>query len=157
MRADRIFGLTVATLALLFITVSVPAIEVEWESGPGVGYYTVSPRFFPYAAGALCLLFGGWVALKPDGLDLSSVFKRPSTRRNVGLMVGIALAYVAALDLLGFTLSSVLALVAYFVGFGERRWTLIAGLAVGVPVVIAYAFARFCLLDLPAGRLGLPF
>lgn len=157
MRTDRIFGLTVAGLSLLFITVAVPGIVVEWETGAGAGYYTVSPRLFPLVAGALCLVFGLLIALKPDGRNLLGVLKHAPARRYVGLTIGIATGYAIALGLLGFVLSSVLALIAFFIGFGERRWFLIAVLAVGVPLIIEYAFARLFLLELPAGRLGLPF
>jgi putative tricarboxylic transport membrane protein len=157
MITDRLFGATVALLALVFVTMAVPAIELEGMASSDVGYYTMSPRMFPYATGGLCLLFGALVALRPERRDLLRNLRTLTARRSVFTMVILMIIYVAALDFLGFVLASMLALAAFFVRFGERRWVLIAVLSIGVPMIIKFVFARFCLLELPVGPLRWPF
>jgi len=153
-RADRIFGLASALLALLFVTIAVPGISGDW--GQEADYYTVGPRFFPYVAGSLLLVFAILIAVVPDGGSRIATLRAPGVARNVAAAMAIAIAYVALLDILGFTIAIVLALIAFCVSFGERRWYVVLPLALIVAVATQQAFLELFMLELPAGRLDWP-
>jgi putative tricarboxylic transport membrane protein len=153
-RADRIFGLVSALLALLFVTIAVPGISGDW--GQDADYYTVGPRFFPYVAGSLLLVFAILIAVVPDGGSRIATLRAPGVARNVAAAMAIAIAYVALLDILGFTIATVLALIAFCLSFGERRWYVVLPLALIVAVATQQAFLELFMLELPAGRLDWP-
>lgn len=157
MKTDRIFGIAASILSLLFLTIAVPGISGDWQSGADARYFTVGPRFFPYIAGSLTLVFGILIALSPPGQNKINAIKDPKARNNVLLALGLAFGYVALLEVLGFTPATVLALTAFFLSFDERRWYLIVPIAVGVPLVTKYAFMKAFMLELPPGLLELPF
>jgi putative tricarboxylic transport membrane protein len=152
-RADRIFGLASALLALLFV-IAVPGISGDW--GQEADYYTVGPRFFPYVAGSLLLVFAILIAVVPDGGSRIATLRAPGVARNVAAAMAIAIAYVALLDILGFTIATVLALIAFCLSFGERRWYVVLPLALIVAVATQQAFLELFMLELPAGRLDWP-
>lgn len=154
---DRAFGILAGILSLLFILVAVPSISGDWQSGADARYFTVGPRLFPYIAGALTLLFALLLIVKPSARDNGRELREPSARNNVLLAIGIALGYVALLDTLGFTLTSVLALAAFLIGFGNRTWWLIVPIAVALPVAVRFMFLKGFSLELPLGTLGMPF
>jgi putative tricarboxylic transport membrane protein len=155
MNTDRIFGTAVCILALLFLTLAVPTIPDDWQHTAGT-YYTVGPRMFPYIAGMLCLLLGLGVILHPEGHNKLSGLRSSKARRGVVASLGLTLGYVALLDVAGFTLSTIAALVLFFTVFGERRWYVIVPMAVGVAVITKIVFLKFFLLELPAGLFDLP-
>ena len=154
-RADRIFGLVSALLALLFVTIAVPGISGDW--GQDADYYTVGPRFFPYVAGSLLLFFALLIAFVPDGGSQVTSLRAPGVARNVAAAMAIAIAYVALLDTLGFTIATVLALVAFCLSFGERRWYVVLPLALIVAIATQQAFHELFMLELPPGQLGWSF
>lgn len=155
MNVDRIFGASVCILALLFLTLAVPSIPDDWQHTAGT-YYSVGPRMFPYIAGILCLLLGIGVILHPEGHNKLSSLRDNKARWRVLASLGLTLGYVAILDLAGFTLSTIVALMLFFTAFGERRWFVIVPMAVGVAVITKFVFLKFFLLELPAGLFDLP-
>lgn len=155
MNVDRIFGASVCILALLFLTLAVPSIPDDWQHS-AEAYYSVGPRFFPYIAGALCLLLGIGVIVHPEGHNKLSGLRDRKARGRVLASLGLMLGYVAILDIAGFTLSTIVTLVLFFTVFGERRWYVIVPMAVGVAVVTKFTFLKFFMLELPAGLFDLP-
>ncbi len=155
MNVDRIFGASVCILALLFLTLAVPSIPDDWQHS-AEAYYSVGPRFFPYIAGALCLLLGIGVIVHPEGHNKLSGLRDRKARGRVLASLGLTLGYVALLDVIGFTLATIVTLVLFFTVFGERRWSVIVPMAVGVAVITKFVFLKFFLLELPAGLFDLP-
>lgn len=155
MNVDRIFGAAVGVLALLFLILAVPTIPDDWQHTAGT-YYTVGPRFFPYVAGTLCLLLGLGVIVRPEGHNKVSGLRDRKARWRVIASLVLTAGYMALLDIIGFTLSTVVALVLFFTVFGERRWFVILPMAIGVAVVTKFVFLRFFMLELPAGLFDLP-
>lgn len=155
MNVDRIFGASVCILALLFLILAVPSIPDDWQHTAGT-YYSVGPRMFPYIAGTLCLLLGIGVILHPEGGNKLSGLRDRKAKWRVLASLGLTLGYVAILDLAGFTLSTIAALVLFFTVFGERRWFVVLPMAVGVAVITKFVFLKFFLLELPAGLFDLP-
>lgn len=157
MMTDRAFGIVAAILSFLFLAVAVPSITGDWQRGADARYFTVGPRFFPYIAGSLTLLFAVLLAIYPSNKGSNGALHDRAARNNVLLAMAITLAYVILLGVLGFTLTSVLALATFLIGYGERRWYFVAPIAVLMPVAIRYMFFRGFALELPLGYLGIPF
>jgi len=155
MKVDRIFGAAVCILALLFLTLAIPSIPDDWQHAAGTGY-SVGPRLFPYIAGTLCLLLGLGVIIHPEGHNKLEVLRDRKARGRVAASFVLTLAYMALLDVLGFTLSTIVTLVLFFTVFGERRWYVIVPMAVGVAVITKFVFLKFFLLELPTGLFDLP-
>ena len=151
MTVDRIFGACVCVLALLFLTLAVPSISDDWKSAAGTEYFVVGPHLFPNIAGGLCLVMGLLIVLHPRDSHKLARLRDAKVRRNVLLTVALSLGYAALLNILGFTLTTVLALSVFFVVFGEHRWFVVAPMAVVVPVVTKLVFLRFFMLELPPG------
>jgi len=157
MITDRIFGTVSAVLALLFVLIAVPSITGDWQQGQEARYFTVGPRLFPNIAGVLVGLFAVLIALKPDGDNKVGNLRDLGALRNVAMSIGLALIYVILLEPLGFIVASALALLAFFLGFRERRWALILPISLIVPLAIAAMFSEFFRVMLPPGIFALPF
>ncbi len=157
MPADRLFGIGVCALSLAFLLFGVPTISDDWQHTVGAQYFTVGPRLFPYIAGSLCLLFGAMIALRPQAASPMPFFLEGGARTRVLLLMGLSIAYAALLDLLGFVLGSMLMLAVFMTGFGVRRRSVIVAVALGLPLLTDFVFARLLILELPPGRIELPF
>ncbi len=153
---DRIFGGVVALLVLLFLLVAVPTISDEWRTGVGAQYFTIGPRFFPYIAGALCLLFSILIAVFPGSENNMDALRDPAARWHVSILTAVSAGYVLALPYLGFVLASFVTLCVLLPIFGVRRWYVVLSVAVLTPVIIQQIFSRAFTLMLPRGVLGLP-
>ena len=153
---DRLFGIVAGVLSLLFLLVAVPSIAGDWQSGPDARYFTVGPRLFPYIAGGLTLIFSIGIALRAAPDSRLKLFNSFEGRINVLMALAIALLFVVLLNVLGFVVSGVLALIAFLIGFGERRWYVVLPLGVGVPVFVKLVFTHAFALELPSGLIELP-
>lgn len=153
--SDRLFGGVTAILSLAFLVFAVPTIGDEWRSGPGASYFTVGPRLFPYIAGGMTLVFGLMIALFP-GRTEQDLFLTPTGRGRVLLAMAMTGVFVVLLEPLGFVIAGILALVAFFVAFGERRVLIILPVAIGVPVLVYTIFLKGFSLELPTGPIPLP-
>lgn len=156
MNVDRIFGAAVCILALLFLTLAVPSIPDDWQKAASSSYYTVGPQMFPYIAGTLCLVLGLGVIIHPEGHNKISALRDRKARWRVAQSLSLTVAYIIFLDLIGFTLSTVITLILFFTVFGERRWYVILPMAIGVAVFTKFTFLKFFMLELPTGMFDLP-
>lgn len=156
MSVDRWFGAAVCLLAALFLGVAIPTIPADWQTGVGTGYFTVGPRLFPYLAGALSLVLGAFLIVRPEGGDRLAAWHEAPVRRNVVSLAALGIAYVAVIGTIGFTLATLVTVAVFPVLFGVRRWVLVGALAVGVAVIIKQVFLRLFSLELPAGVWDLP-
>ena len=127
------------------------------------------PRAFPLALG-LILVGGGvfeWVASwmhwrrQPEEKEARSEVEgrdgqvpRSGLRHMVGLLIGLCL-YVAALNWLGFTLSTMVFSLAMMILLGVR-WPVGLATSVGLLFLIHVLFRMLFKVQLPAGTLGLP-
>lgn len=151
MKVDRYFGVGVCFLALLFLVFAVPSLPDDVQKSAATHYFTVGPRLFPYIAGGLCLIMGALIVLRPTDDHKFGRLADRATRRRVIISLALSFGYAALLNVLGFTLASILALTLFFVAFGERRWHVIVPMAVLVPVVTKLVFLKFFMLEMPAG------
>lgn len=151
MKVDRLFGASICVLALLFLTLAVPSIPDDWQKTAGSEYFTVGPTLFPYIASGLCLIMGVLIVLHPTDSHCLARLASPVARRRVIFALALSFGYAALLNILGFTLTSILVLFLFFVVFGERRWRIVIPMAVLVPVVTKFVFLKFFILELPPG------
>jgi hypothetical protein len=151
MNVDRIFGAAVCVLALLFVLFAVPSIPDDWQKTAGNEYFVVGPELFPYIAGGMCLLMGVLIILRPMDNHKLGRLADAGARRRVFFTLLLSFGYAGLLSILGFTITSVLALAAFFIVFGERRWRIVVPMAVLVPVLTKQVFLHFFMLELPAG------
>jgi putative tricarboxylic transport membrane protein len=110
-------------------------------------------RLFPMVLGGLIALLSALVVLRPAGPSESSAADRSGTSRlwtTVAVLVGYALAF----ERVGFPLATPLALGALLAGYGERRWTVLAGVSLGITGATYLVFARWLGAPLPLGILG---
>lgn len=151
MNVDRLFGAAVCILALLFLVFAVPTIPDDWQKMAGNEYFVVGPELFPNIGGGLCLLMGILIVLRPIDNHKLGRLADAGARRRVLFALALSFGYASLLNVLGFTLTSVVALAAFFIVFGERRWLIIVPMAILVPVVTKQVFLRVFMLELPLG------
>jgi hypothetical protein len=151
MIVDRLFGAGICILALLFLVFAVPTIPDDWRTAAGNEYFVVGPELFPNIAGGICLLMGVLIVLRPIDNHKLARLADAGARRRVLFALALSFGYASLLNVLGFTLTSILALAAFFLVFGERRWLIIVPMAILVPVVTKQVFLRFFMLELPLG------
>ncbi len=157
MKTDRIFGCASALLGLLFVFLAVPSITGDWQQGEQARYFTVGPRLFPYISGILVTIFAVLIVFKPDGGNKIADLLQPGAAKWAVFAIALAFVYVVLLEPLGFVIASVLALFTFFIGFGERRWTLIVPIALLVPMAVSAMFAGFFKVALPPGLFAISF
>jgi hypothetical protein len=105
--------------------------------------------------GILFLFLGGCLLFCAHPSAVKASFPRGVILQRVLWSAGILVGYWAFLPILGYLVSTFLALVALFKSAGGYRWT--RGLLLGAIVVLALhvVFRVWLLLPLPRGLLGL--
>ncbi|MEN8831774.1 tripartite tricarboxylate transporter TctB family protein [Pacificibacter sp.] len=144
---NRLFGVTIAALSILFLMYAVPTIDSDQ------GFFSVGPKLFPNIGGSLTLIFGLLIALQKNGETETAALQTKDARVSLGLVLGITLGFILLLSQLGFLISVFLTLAAFLVVFGERRVRVILPVALGVPVVVHLIFLNLFALELPTGPL----
>ena len=125
----------------------------------------LSPDFWPkiIAAGLAVM---GWVLMVQGVIrsirertetitDVSSEATSISDRRSVflrtvGIMVGL-LVYYALVGPLGIVVSSILAIMAFALIYGERRFKILIPIAVLLPIGLYYFFVKVANIPMPLG------
>jgi putative tricarboxylic transport membrane protein len=135
-------------VALLVITDSV-RVGIGWaDDGPRSGY-------FPFYIGLILAAASGallvqqllrWRAVDP-------LFATRGQLRSVLAVLLPMVAYVALIGLIGIYVASALLIGAFMRRHGRYRWSLVAAVALGVPLLIYGVFERWFLVLLPKGPL----
>ena len=154
---DRLFGGVVAILSLLFLIVAVPSIGDEWQSGAGAQYFSVGPELFPSIAASLTLVLGALIFVFAPADQRLELLTEPDGRRSVGVAIVIAFFFIVLLEPLGFVIVGTLALTAFLLWFGERRWFVVTPIALLVPLFVYLVFLKGFALELPAGIMPVEF
>ena len=154
---DRLFGGVVAILSLLFLVIAVPSIGDEWQSGAGAQYFSVGPELFPNIAAGLTLVLGVLIFMFAPADQKLELLTESDGRRSVGAAIAIAFFFVVLLEPLGFVIAGTLALTAFLLWFGERRWFVVAPIALLVPLFVYLVFLKGFALELPAGIVPVEF
>lgn len=152
-----LFFLAFSLFVALFI---VPTISEEWRqaSTADVEFFTVGPRFFPLVSVgimgflSLILILQSWLQHRSRSIPHRSVFARDTTRA-VFTSIGIGVAYIASIPLVGIVLATPLCLAAYFWYFRLRRWVWIVVVPIALTAFIYMCFAKIMMVPLPMGPL----
>ena len=145
MNADRVSG------AALFLF----ALAVGWEAH-GLPFGTLNAPdsgFFPFLLAVTLALLSALIVLA-TWLPEARATTPPSWQGGgrVALAVAALVAYVAALNGLGYPLATVLVMLFYLRGLERLRWSVSLAFAI-VSVVASYVLFRWLGVPLPAGIL----
>lgn len=154
-RSDRVFGVAVALLALLFVIFAVPTISDDWQTTTGSQYYTVGPGLMPTIAGLATMAFALISVMTPGTTNHLAGLMEPGAKRQVFLLIVLGFSYIAALSLIGFLLATPIMLFAFLFGFGVRNRIVLPVVAIIAPLVIHLFFFYILNLELPVGDYGI--
>jgi putative tricarboxylic transport membrane protein len=151
---DLMVGLLLALLGLIFLVALIPFGIVEPRK---VKYIAMSPSFYPRLVAIALLLFGLAISVRAYFQGYATSEADPSWRQDAWLRVGLVFIFLTAmallLGLLGFIISSAIAIATLCYLAGERRPYLIALLAIITPLALYYFFVKVALIPIPAGLL----
>lgn len=150
---SRAIGAAAAVLGIVVLAMARGLPEGTETGGPGT-------RFLPALLGVLMILLGGMIALGRGSARATEAGAGSGAEAGAlgpgRAVVTVALmgAYALFLDRLGFLLATT-ALVAVLVRmYGERRWVVALGVAVGATATAYGLFASWLKVPLPPGLLG---
>jgi hypothetical protein len=136
---------SVALFALIVIAGSLQA---------GIGWGAEGPKagFFPFYVGVLILISSA-VNLLHIGRDdaAGELFAEWRQLAKVMAMLVPTAIYVALIPWIGIYVASMLLIAAFMRGLGRYGWSMVAAVALGVPVATFLVFERWFLLPLPKG------
>jgi hypothetical protein len=121
----------------------------------GVGWGMDGPKsgFFPFWLASAMMVACATIAAQAARREHRTPFV---TREQLGPVLKVlvpALGLVVATEFLGLYVSSALYIAVYMRWIGRHRWTTIAALALGIPLVTFIVFERWFLVPMPKGPL----
>lgn len=143
MAGERGLGTAAALVGLAAIGLAWGLPDDTLTGGPGT-------RLLPLILGSLMTVFGGAVALRPAQLAPAAGARGAAVPITVMALLGYALA----LERLGFIPTTAALLALLLVAYGERRWPVVAAVALGLTVATYLVFATWLKVPLPQGLLG---
>jgi putative tricarboxylic transport membrane protein len=145
-------GAAAAALGVVTVALASGLSEGTATGGPGT-------RFLPAILGGLMVLLGAMIAFGPARVRPAG--PAPAGEADAGRSHGRALATVAVmgaytllLDPLGFLLATTALLAVLVRMYGERRWTVVLGVAVCATGAAYGLFAGWLKVPLPPGLLA---
>lgn len=139
-------------VALLVIVFG--AITIFGSIGAGIGWGAEGPRagFFPFYIGIAIVISGAvnlWNAARPDAP--TGIFAEWSQLRQVLLVVIPATIYAFAVGYIGIYVSSAIFIGWFMRWLGKYSWSMVAGVAIGMPLLVYLVFEKWFLVALPKG------
>ncbi|MBX2881461.1 MAG: tripartite tricarboxylate transporter TctB family protein [Granulosicoccus sp.] len=155
MKQNLCSGVAMATIGLLFVFVLIPYGVVEPKK---VKYAALSPSYYPRFVAIALVLLGVAVTLrslilKPPVSQNEDV-AHPQAFKRILIMFVILGLFAVSIPWLGFIVSSTLVLLSTFYLAGERRFLLIIGLAVVLPLALYFFFLKVASVPIPLGILS---
>jgi hypothetical protein len=116
---------------------------------------TTLPTALVFVLAFLSLVLLGGSLLRPaaPSLNVSTGAEMRADLLRVGAMITWTVAFIAALPLLGYLVSSVIFLIGANFLYGNRRLLSIVSVAVIVPVALLLFFEKFMIVLLPTSRI----
>ncbi len=137
-----------ASVALFALIVIVGSLQA------GIGWGAEGPKagFFPFCVGVLILISSA-VNLLHIGRHgaAGGLFAEWRPLSKVMAMLVPTAIYVALIPWVGIYIASVLLIAAFMRGLGRYGWSMVAAVALGVPVTTFLVFDGWFLLPLPKG------
>ncbi|MEK9582720.1 MAG: tripartite tricarboxylate transporter TctB family protein [Candidatus Puniceispirillum sp.] len=145
----------VSGLIMLAIGVSLVFILIPMgiDTPKKVRYAALSPNYYPYIVAIVLSAIGGAIIVRSRHFqpDDDSPQAHPNAARRICLFLLLLGLYAGALNLLGFVVASMLALVGSLLLAGERRATIIIPVAALLPVVLYLFFYKIANIPIPLG------
>ena len=144
-------GAAAAALGAVTVALAWGLTEGTATGGPGT-------RFLPALLGGLMVLLGAMIAFGPSGVRPAGTV--PAGEVDAGshgralATVAVMGAYTLLLDRLGFTLATTALLAVLVRMYGERRWTVVLGVAVCATGAAYGLFGGWLKVPLPPGLLA---
>lgn len=163
---DFLLGLGVAAL---FAIVEFIVIPVEISVPRTLPIAANSPSFWPRVicggmiVVGLALAFnavmrlravGADAAVRPDAEVDEPTYPPGQALLRIGLAMAILVGYYVIVRWVGIVVASIVALGLLSSLYGEKRWWLIAILAISMPIVLYLFFTKIAEVSLPLGWLG---
>lgn len=142
---DRVIGVA-------GVLVGLSAAVEGWRLPAAIATGEPGTRLFPIVLGGIIALLSALVVLRPAPDSAPAADRAGQSRlwSTVAILVGYAVAF----ERLGFPLATPVALGALLASYGERRWTVLASVSLGVTAATYLVFARWLGAPLPLGILG---
>jgi hypothetical protein len=134
-------------------------VALAWGLPEGTATGGPSTRFLPVLLGGLMILLGAIIAVGPTGARSAGAATAEGETGVAGhgralgtvTLMGV---YALLLDRLGFLLATTALLAVLIRMYGERRWTVVLGLAAGATGAAYAVFAGWLKVPLPPGLLA---
>ncbi len=145
--ADLVCGLVLAVVAVVVIVEGL-RLGIGWSTdGPQPGFFVFYLGVALLASAALVVAFA---ALRRSD---ARPFLKGAQLRSVMTVLGPAVLMVGLTQAIGLYVSGAIYLATYMRWIGRHSWTLIALVAIGVPVATFLVFEVWFLVPLPKGPL----
>ena len=137
-------AVAMALFALLVIYGSIQA---------GIGWGAEGPKagFFPFYVGLTILIASAVNFVRARGESGKGLFADWGQLRQVLAVVAPTAVYVAVIPWIGIYIASLLLISFFMKRLGNYGWTMIAPIAIGLPLVTFVVFERWFLVPLPKG------
>jgi putative tricarboxylic transport membrane protein len=147
--SHRSVEIGVALLVIVF-----GAIVIFGSVSAGIAWGAEGPKagFFPFYIGVAIVISGAvnlWNAVRPDAPG--GIFAEWSQLWQVLLVVIPATIYAVAVGFIGIYLSSAIFIAWFMRWLGKYPWTVVASVAIGMPLVVYFVFEKWFLVALPKG------
>lgn len=135
------------------LLIGLAAMAEGWRIPAATATGEPGTRLFPLLLGAIISAFSLAVILRPERAAASGD-GQPGGRARLWGTVAVLAGYTIAFERLGFLVATPIVVATLLAGYGERRWTVIAGVSLGATAATYVVFARWLGASLPLGILG---
>ncbi len=146
--SHRLVEMGVAVAMALFAL-----IVVAGSTAVGIGWGVEGPKagFFPFYVGLIILGCSIFNFIQVAVVPSTRLFADWGQLRLVLSVLIPTTVYVSLVPVLGIYVSSMMLVAVFMRWLGQYGWSLIATIAIGVPVVFFVVFERWFLVPLPKG------
>jgi putative tricarboxylic transport membrane protein len=140
-------GIAATLVGLVAIALARQLPEGTATGGPGT-------RLLPTLVALIVAALGAAVAFRPPAASAAPGDADRTGPLRLGGTLAATVAYALAFERLGFLVATATFLVVLLPIHGERRWPVVAAVAVGATAATYAVFALWLRVPLPAGVLG---
>ena len=161
MNKNMLSGLVMLGVGLLLLFVLIP---LGVDTPKKIRYAALSPTYYPQIIALILCLIGAAIALQSwrapktsapaKALEEPVTNTHPRAKIRIALFLGLLAFYAMALNSLGFVICGILVLAASLTLAGERRISIIAPIALLLPILLFLFFYKVAYVPVPNGILA---
>lgn len=150
MNRNFLSGLIMLVIGVSLIFILIP---MGIDTPKKIRYAALSPNYYPYIVATILSILGGAIIFRSRHFepDNSSPKAHPHAFKRICLFLLLLAIYAGALNILGFVIASMLALVGSLLLAGERRAFIIIPVAALLPVILYLFFYKIANIPIPLG------